>query len=150
MTVVAPANNGFAITGYQVTPYKAGVAQAVQSFGSGTTFALTGLTNGASYTFKVAAVNAKGTGAQSSSSAVVQVGAVPSAPGRPAAAPGNARATVSWTAPGLVNGFPVTGYTVTVIQDGVVLRTTTFASAATSQVITGLTNGRLYSFKVLR
>jgi hypothetical protein len=76
----APASNGGnAITGYVVTPYIAGVAQAVQTFSStATTETVTGLTAGTSYTFKVAAVNAAGTGPASASSAAVTVNAGPS------------------------------------------------------------------------
>ena len=69
----APASNGFsAITGYVVTPYIAGVAQTPQTFSStATTQSVTGLTAGTSYTFKVAAVNAAGTGPASAMSAAV-------------------------------------------------------------------------------
>ncbi len=59
----APNTNGSAITGYQITTIKDGVAQAPQLIaGTGTTKSMTGLTNGATYTFAVAAVNARGTG----------------------------------------------------------------------------------------
>ena len=76
----APASNGgSAITGYVVTPYIAGVAQAAQTFTSAaTTETVTGLTPGTSYTFKVAAVNAAGTGPASAASAAVTVNAGPS------------------------------------------------------------------------
>jgi len=69
---VAPANNGSAITGYTVTPYKAGVAQTPVSYdASATTRTLTGLTAGSSYTFTVAATNATGTSAASAQSTAV-------------------------------------------------------------------------------
>ena len=73
VTWTAPASNGGgAITGYVVTPYIAGVAQAAQTFASAaTTEPVTGLTPGTSYTFKVAAVNAAGTGPLSAASAAV-------------------------------------------------------------------------------
>jgi hypothetical protein len=67
----APADNGSTITGYGyvITPYKAGVAQPARTFTStATNEVVTGLTSGTSYTFKVAAKNARGTGPQSSMS----------------------------------------------------------------------------------
>ncbi|MCW2929849.1 MAG: hypothetical protein JWM19_811, partial [Actinomycetia bacterium] len=76
----APASNGgAAITGYVVTPYIAGVAQAAQTFSSAATSeSVTGLTPGTSYTFRVAAVNAAGTGPASAMSSAVTVNAGPS------------------------------------------------------------------------
>ncbi len=74
----APASNGSPITGYVVTPYIAGVAQAPQTFNStATTQTVTGLTPGTSYTFRVAAINAAGTGPPSAMSAAVTVNAAP-------------------------------------------------------------------------
>ena len=73
------ANGGSAITGYVVTPVKAGVAQAAKTLPASVTSQLfTGLVNGASYTFKVAAKNANGTGPPSVTAAIV-IGA-PTAP----------------------------------------------------------------------
>jgi titin len=78
----APSSTGGApITGYVVTPFKGGVAQSsITVAGTGTSKVVTGLTNGTSYTFKVAAINGVGTGAQSSASAAV----TPVVPGRTA------------------------------------------------------------------
>lgn len=67
----APANGGSPITGYVVTPYIAGVAQAATTVGNVLTTSITGLTNGTAYTFKVAAINAVGTGPQSAASNAV-------------------------------------------------------------------------------
>jgi alpha-tubulin suppressor-like RCC1 family protein len=74
VTWSAPASNGGdAIGNYQATVYNATGGAAVgvtgaatRSVGSpATTFTFTGLSNGASYTFKVAAMNGAGAGAQS-------------------------------------------------------------------------------------
>ena len=64
---------GSAITDYIVTPYLNGVtAEATQSTGNDDQLlTLTGLTAAASYTFKVAAVNAQGTSPQSEPSAAI-------------------------------------------------------------------------------
>ena len=85
VTWTAPASNGGAnITNYEVTPYIGASAQAAVYTGSAATSkTVTGLTNGTAYTFKVAAINSAGTGAQSSASAAV----TPSATARPWALP---------------------------------------------------------------
>jgi hypothetical protein len=68
----APNNDGSPITGYTVTPYVGSTAQTPVSVGASTqSVVVTGLTNGTSYTFKVAASNALGTGPQSEASSVV-------------------------------------------------------------------------------
>ncbi|MEU7617492.1 fibronectin type III domain-containing protein [Micromonospora rifamycinica] len=75
----APASNGSAITSYVVTPYLGGVAQAAQTFPSTpTTQTVSGLTAGATYTFRVAATNAAGTGPASAASSAVTINASPS------------------------------------------------------------------------
>jgi hypothetical protein len=69
----APSDDGgSAITGYTVTPYVGATAQSSTTVdGSTTTTRITGLTNGTSYTFKVTATNAAGTGPDSSASNAV-------------------------------------------------------------------------------
>ena len=70
-------NGNSAITGYVVTPYIASVAQTPVPFNStATTQTVTGLTNTKTYTFRVAAKNASGTGPQSSASGGITVGAL--------------------------------------------------------------------------
>ena len=74
VTWTAPPNGGSPITGYTVTPYIGGNAQAATSVtGSppATTATVSGLTNGATYTFTVTATNAVGTGPPSSPSNAV-------------------------------------------------------------------------------
>ena len=144
---VAPANNGSAITGYTVTPYKAGVAQTPVSYdASATTRTLTGLTAGSSYTFTVAATNATGTSAASAQSAAVTPYALPDAPSIAAATAGDSAATLTWTTPNS-NGSPITGYVVTPYIGSTAQQTQTF-SAATTQTVTGLTAGTAYTFTV--
>ena len=68
----APASDGGAtITGYTVTPYIGATAQTPTTVGNILSTAVTGLTNGSAYTFKVAAINAVGTGVQSTASSSV-------------------------------------------------------------------------------
>jgi len=68
----------------------------------------------------------------------------PKAPSGARATPGDAQASVSWTAPSSSGGSPITGYTVTASPGGGVATTT----GATSAVVTGLTNGTGYRFTV--
>jgi hypothetical protein len=68
-----PASDGdSAISGYTITPYDVGTAQApVQVDASTTTKTITSLTNGHAYTFKVTATNGVGTSAASDPSPAV-------------------------------------------------------------------------------
>src|SRR5690349_2769938 len=65
--------------------------------------------------------------------------AVPGAPTAVVATPGNASASVSWTAPASDGGCAITGYTVTATPDGA--NATTGGMSAT---VSGLTNGSPY------
>jgi hypothetical protein len=69
----APSDDGgSAITGYTVTPFDGATALSSTSVGAGTTKTRIGsLTNGTSYTFKVAATNTAGTGTASAASNAV-------------------------------------------------------------------------------
>ncbi|QDY08302.1 hypothetical protein FJK98_15010 [Micromonospora sp. HM134] len=70
-------DGGSPITGYQVTPYVAGVPQAAQTFGPATTNTVTGLTPTTTYRFTVAARNAQGTGPESPLSEAVTANVSP-------------------------------------------------------------------------
>jgi large repetitive protein len=148
VTWTVPANNGSAITGYVVTPYRDGVAQAalpVAANVTSTTF--TGLSAGVPYTFTVAAVNAIGTGAAGSSAAVTPY-TVTAAPTAVAAAASDSAATLSWTAPVDTGGSPITGYVVTPYLGATAGTPQTFNGAATTATVTGLTPGSTYTFRV--
>jgi len=136
------------ITGYVVRPYLNGESRAATNFGSTATHGIVrGLTNGRTYTFRVSAVNAAGTGAPSAASPPVTVG-TPSPPRRVTASGGNRRATVAWVPPGASNGAPVTAYVVTPILSGRTQPARVFRSAALRQVVSGLRAGGRYRFTV--
>ncbi|MCU1454735.1 MAG: fibronectin type protein, partial [Acidimicrobiales bacterium] len=142
-----PAANASAITGYVITPSLAGAAQASQTFAStATSQTISGLVDGSTYTFSVAASNASGTGATSTTAPIV-VGS-PVAPNQPTTAPGDAQATITWTAPSTDNGSPVTGYVVTPYLGTTAQAAQAFTSTATTQTVTGLTNASTYTFAV--
>src|SRR5205807_556955 len=100
ITWTAPSSDGgSAITGYTVTSTPGGKTATVA--GSATSATVTNLTNGISYTFTVHATNSVGNSLESAASNAVTP-AMPTAPGVPTAvfaSPGQAQATVSWTAP---------------------------------------------------
>ena len=148
----APASPKFPVTGYVVTPVLGGVPQTPQTFNSAATSeVVTGLTNGAAYTFTVAALDANGPGPASAPSAAIVVGQ-PGEPPSVTVVAGNARATVAWTKPVATFGLPIVGYDVFVyaVHGGnrALVATHHFTSVATTQTITGLTNGSTYTFAV--
>ncbi len=75
VTFTAPtSDNGSAITGYRITPYVGTTAKPSSYFGPTVIpRTITGLTAGTTYTFVVAAINARGTGAPSAQSNAVTV-----------------------------------------------------------------------------
>jgi hypothetical protein len=73
----------------------------------------------------------------------------PAAPTTVTATPGALKATVKWKAPTITNGAAVSSYVVTVLSGGAIVKTVTYASPALTQTVTGLTNGKAYTFKVV-
>ena len=143
----APPANGVKVTGYAVTPYIGGVAQTPVSFASkAKAETVTGLTNGTSYSFTVAAVSSGGSGLASAASPVYLIGA-PLAPKAPKAKVKTGVLTLTWAAP-VSSASPVTGYVVTPYVGGVAQTPVTFASSALSEAIGGLTAGTSYHFTV--
>jgi hypothetical protein len=144
----AAVTGGSPITGYVVTPFVGTAARPAHTFAAtATSGAVGGLTNGTTYTFRVAAKNAVGTGTRSAASKPVVAGA-PAAPwGVSASASGAGRATVHWNAPAN-NGAVITGYVVTPYLAGVAQPARTFTTAATTQALTGLATAHVYTFRV--
>jgi hypothetical protein len=115
-----------------------------------TSATISGLTNGTTYNFRVIAVNAIGPSLPSAASNSVVPGTLttPRAPTNVRATAGSASATVEW-APGGDGGSPITSYRVQVRTGTTVVRTVSGISpTVTSTVVTGLTNGTTYNFRV--
>ena len=145
----APAtDNGSPIAGYVVTPFVSGVARASRTFNSAaTTAVVTGLRNGTTYAFAVAAFNANGVGPASPMTTSITIGA-PLAPTGVTGVAGIRQATLSWTAPATDNGSPIAGYVVTPFVGNVRLAAKMLLGGSTSRTVTGLTTGTTYTFTV--
>ena len=150
-----PSNDTYPITGYIVTPrlFTSSTSLPPTTFNSpATTETVTGLSTGffgsSRYAFRVQAINAVGVGQYSVEFGPVTVGKLPNPPTIGTATPGNTTATVSWTAPAPNGGPDVTGYVVTPYISGAAQPPTTFNTTATTQTVTGLTNGTTYTFRV--
>ena len=158
----APASNGgSAITGYQVQvstsaagSYSNATGCTANATSTGTTCTATGLTNGTAYYFKIAAINAAGTGTASSASSGVTPYTVPGTPAAPTGTSANASVALSWSAPASNGGSAVTGYQVQVSTSAAGSYasaagcTSAATSASTTCTATGLTNGTAYYFKI--
>jgi titin len=158
LTWSAPANNGnAAITGYTVQ-YRAQDTDAwSEKEVTGTSTTVTGLTNGVTYEFRVAAENSAGLGAWSDTvTATPEAEIVETVPGAPTglqATAGDAQVALSWTAPADTGNSPITSYTVRYKATDATDWTTRDVTArsrdaATSTTVTGLTNGTTYEFQV--
>ena len=145
LTWSRPANDGGSdVTRYQyqVDPgdwTNAGAAAA-------RSVVVSGLENGRQYTFSVRAVNETGPGAVATVQATPHgVLTAPTAPRDLAAEPGDAIVTLTWSEPSDDGGSALTGYQYQVDQEDWI---NAGAAAARSVVVSGLENGRLYTFAV--
>jgi hypothetical protein len=146
----APADNGgSSITAYTIRYSSTGSAPWTYFYSgsTATTATVTGLTNGTSYVFQVAAVNDAGTGAFSDPTP--RATPLPAVPGRPTAAAGNGFIVLRWAAPRLVRMPPITDYAIRYSSNNGSTWTLYphVASAATSRRLI-LTSGNTYIFQV--
>ena len=145
----APASNGGApITGYVITQFLGPTEFAPRTINSPATSAVMGnLQNGKTYTFKIAAKNAIGTGPKSVATVGVLVG-TPGPPRTVTAKSGEGRATLTWQVPVSANGGPINAYIITPYQNGVAKPAITVPPLPRSRTILSLQNGKSYTFKV--
>ncbi|TDT64451.1 fibronectin type III domain-containing protein [Frigoribacterium sp. PhB116] len=142
--------NGTPVTGYLVEQQPAGGAwgPAAPARVTGTTAAVTGLTDGTTYAFRVSATSAAGTSPASGTASARPV----SVPGAPAvtATPGpTSDVVVQWTAPSSDGGSPVVSWQLVVSEtaSGTVVQRQETVQGTTSTVA-GLRPGTSYSFLV--
>jgi hypothetical protein len=150
LTWSAPSSTGGAAIDYYTAAYSTDGTNYT-AFGStfpSTSGTVTGLTNGTAYTFKVSAHNLNGDSAYSTASAAVTPSTVPDAPTDVAGTSGDTEVSVAWSAPSSNGGDAISSYTVKYSTDGSTYTAfgTTFSSSP--GVVTGLTNGTPYTFKV--
>ncbi len=140
----APTNNGgSAISGYTATSVE-DTSKHCSAAASPCT--VTGLTNGAQYTFTVTAANALGTSLPSIASGSVTPLGVPSAPltVTSVSGPGDGQITVSWMTPTSIGGAAITGYTVTSNPGAFTCNT----NGALTCAVSGLRDTTNYTFTV--
>ena len=147
------SDNGSAVTGYVVEYSNDGETWvSVPDAVAGSSTTVTGLVNGTSYIFHVAAVNGMGQGGFSDASAAVVPAGTPGAPTDVIAVRGDGFVDLSWNAPLSENGTAVTGYLVDYsLDDG-----ETWLQAAgenaplatTALTLPALENGVAYVFRV--
>jgi len=144
LTWSAPTDNGgSAITDY-VIQYSSNSGSTWTTFtdtvSTAASVTVTGLTNGTTYVFHVAAKNSVGTGSYSTNSSSLIPFTRPNAPTSVSAATGARQSNVTWTAPASNGGSAITGYAIRYSTDNAGTWSTPVltGSSATSFVVTGL------------
>ncbi len=133
-----PASNGSPIYEYLIT---GGIQPEICN---SNLCSVTGLSNGTSYQFEVAAINKVGQGPFSQPSKSVTPNVVPSAPGAPQVTFGNGSVKISWVAP-TDKGTAILCYNLSITPNQ---GTNPGCIGATSYTWQGLTNGSSYTFAV--
>ncbi len=149
--------NNAAVTGYQIKRWTGNTEPSPGSWadvpGSGkdtTSHVVSGLTNGTTYTFRIRAVAGPATGTQSDPVSATPA-APPAKPGRITKTGGDGQVRLTWTNP---NNAAVTGYQIkrwtgnTEPGPGSWADVPGSGKDTTSHVVSGLTNGRTYTFRI--
>ena len=151
----APASDGgSAITGYKIEESPNGNSNwttlEADTTSPATTYEHTGLSAGTTRHYRVSAINSNGAGAASSVDDATTGTTVPGAPtGLTATASGTTRIDLSWTAPAITGGSPITGYKIEESPNGNSNWTTLEADTnATTYAHTGLAGGTTRHYRV--
>jgi hypothetical protein len=143
------SNGGAVLTGYVVRAYRGATVVKTATARAGTTSVMvSGLRNGAAYTFTVAGVNTVGAGPSSARSAAVVPRTRPGAPRIGVPSAGRRSATARWAAPGTDGGAAVTSYLVRAYRGSVLVKTVAVRAGATRVVVHGLGRRVGYRFTV--
>ncbi|MCP3065584.1 FG-GAP-like repeat-containing protein [Myxococcus sp. K38C18041901] len=137
----APVNNtGALITGYVVTTNPTGATQTASS--TATSLYVTGLADGATYSFSVAAQNSSGVGTPATTASVT-LAAPPSAPVNLTGVYHAGQLELDWQPPANDGGRPVTGYRLISTPAGV---DQSLPASPTVARLSTLTPGATYTF----
>jgi len=158
VTWTAPASDGGSpITGYTITyTNTAGTVKTATALATATSYAVTKLVNGTTYTVKIQAKTAKGL-SLSSANVVGTPSTIPVAlKTATAVKTGNSGSVVvTWTQAVSTSTKPADGgaallrYEVTVLQNGIAGDTHNVIPSLTTKTWSGLTNGTAYTFSVV-
>jgi hypothetical protein len=148
----APTVNSATISDYEIqqstdggATWSAGIAHTAST---STTRTITSLSNGTSYTYRIAAITEWGR-ARFSDSVTVIPATTPGAPTSVVGVRGNQSVDLTWTAPVSNGGHAISDYTIEYRAGSGSWNTFAHsASSATSITVTGLTNGTSYTFRV--
>ncbi|MFA6190248.1 MAG: DUF2341 domain-containing protein [Candidatus Staskawiczbacteria bacterium] len=149
ITFTAPlSNGGSAITGYTVSSNNGGTD--INASSTDLSHTVTGLTNGATYTFTVVATNDVGDGLASDASAEITLPTEPTEPLNVATEVKSSSIKLTWSDPASTGGSAITDYVIeyqlttggtwATFDDGV--------SIDKFATVTGLSNGTSYDFRV--
>lgn len=149
---VAPVDDGGApITDYKVQRSSNGGLSwttVADGISTATGFTVTGLTNGRTYTFRVAAINFVSLGATSDTATSVPA-TVPSKPQVLRSKRGPASVILTWKKPRSSGGAAVSDYVIEQSTDNLTwTNVTDSVTAVTGFTVTGLTNGTRYYFHI--
>ncbi|MGN8244395.1 fibronectin type III domain-containing protein [Cellulomonas soli] len=151
----ATSTGGFPVTSHVITRTSGGPVTTENLPSTASSATVTGLTNGTTYTFTVAACTQLAVGdpcvVGTADTVTVTPAAAPGAPAVGTATPGDGQVTVTWQTPADDGGSAITGYRVDHKATGSPSWTAgaTLAATSTTTTVTGLTNAQTYEFRVV-